>query len=62
MSIGVLVVDDSGFFRQQVKTIINADPRLRVVGEASNGREAVEKTLGGFNSSFSGGFDRLRYV
>ena len=45
MSIGVLVVDDSGFFRQQVKTIINADPRLRVVGEASNGREAVEKTL-----------------
>ena len=45
MSIGVLIVDDSGFFRQQVKTIINADPRLRVVGEATNGREAVEKTL-----------------
>ena len=45
MTIGVLIVDDSGFFRQQVKTIINADPRLRVVGEATNGREAVEKTL-----------------
>ncbi|WP_320822460.1 chemotaxis response regulator protein-glutamate methylesterase [Reinekea sp.] len=45
MAIGVLIVDDSAFFRQQIKTIINADSRLRVIGEATNGREAVDKTL-----------------
>lgn len=45
MSIGVLIVDDSAFFRQQIKGIINADPRLRVIGEASNGREAIDKAL-----------------
>ncbi|TXR53211.1 protein-glutamate methylesterase/protein-glutamine glutaminase [Reinekea thalattae] len=43
MSIKVLIVDDSSFFRQQIKTIINSDARLRVVGEAANGREAIEK-------------------
>ncbi|WP_196158166.1 chemotaxis response regulator protein-glutamate methylesterase [Reinekea sp. G2M2-21] len=45
MSIGVLVVDDSAFFRQQIRSIINAHPQLTVVGEASNGREAIDKTL-----------------
>lgn len=45
MSIGVLIVDDSSFFRQQIRTIINAHPKLNVVGEASNGREAIDKTL-----------------
>ena len=42
MSIRVLVVDDSGFFRRRVSEIINADGRMEVVGCASNGREAVE--------------------
>ncbi|SDK07511.1 two-component system, chemotaxis family, response regulator CheB [Ferrimonas sediminum] len=43
MSIKVLVVDDSSFFRRRVSEIINADPLLEVVGTASNGREAVEQ-------------------
>lgn len=43
MAIKVLVVDDSGFFRRRVSDIINADPRMKVVGEASNGREAIEQ-------------------
>ena len=42
MAIKVLVVDDSGFFRRRVSDIINADPRMKVIGEASNGREAIE--------------------
>ena len=44
MSIRVLVVDDSGFFRRRVTEIINADPRMEVVGVAANGQEAIEKT------------------
>ena len=42
MSIRVLVVDDSGFFRRRVTDIINADGRMEVVGVASNGLEAIE--------------------
>lgn len=43
MSIRVLVVDDSGFFRRRVTEIINADGRMEVIGVASNGQEAIEK-------------------
>ena len=42
MSIRVLVVDDSGFFRRRIRAMIDADPRLEVCGEAADGREAVE--------------------
>jgi two-component system chemotaxis response regulator CheB len=42
MPIRVLVVDDSGFFRRRVKEMLNSDPRLEVVGEATNGAEAIE--------------------
>ncbi|WP_430459768.1 protein-glutamate methylesterase/protein-glutamine glutaminase [Thalassolituus sp. LLYu03] len=42
MSIRVLVVDDSGFFRRRVTDIINADSRMEVVGVAQNGLEAIE--------------------
>lgn len=43
MPIRVLVVDDSQFFQRQLKDIINENPELKVVGIASNGREAIEK-------------------
>ena len=39
--IRVLVVDDSAFMRKVVQTIIAADPSMQVVGQASDGREAV---------------------
>lgn len=45
MPITVLVVDDSGFFRRRVCELLETDPRLKAIGTASNGREAVEKTL-----------------
>ncbi|MDP3518776.1 MAG: chemotaxis response regulator protein-glutamate methylesterase [Pseudohongiella sp.] len=44
MKIKVLVVDDSGFFRRRLTELINADPRLTVVGTAANGQEAIDQT------------------
>jgi len=43
MPLRVLVVDDSSFFQHRLKEIINEHPDLKVVGIASNGREAIEK-------------------
>lgn len=45
MTVKVLVVDDSSFFRRRVSEIINAEPSLEVVDVAKNGKEAVELTL-----------------
>ena len=38
----VLIVDDSGFFRRRIRELLESDPRLQVVGEAADGRQAVE--------------------
>lgn len=43
MPVRVLVVDDSNFFQHRLKDIISEHPDLKVIGIASNGREAVEK-------------------
>jgi len=43
MPLRVLVVDDSNFFQHRLKEIINEHSELKVVGFASNGREAIEK-------------------
>ncbi len=43
MPLRVLVVDDSNFFRQRLKEMIDQHPDLSVVGSAANGREAVEQ-------------------
>lgn len=43
MPVNVLVVDDSAFFRQRVTTILNSDPRVKVIGTAENGQVAIEK-------------------
>ena len=45
MPIKVLVVDDSHFFQHRLTEIINDHPDLKVVGVASNGREAVDLAL-----------------
>ncbi|MBC3764978.1 protein-glutamate methylesterase/protein-glutamine glutaminase [Neptunicella marina] len=39
----VLIVDDSTFFRRRLKEILARDPDLQVVGEAKNGKEAIEQ-------------------
>jgi two-component system response regulator NreC len=43
--IKVLVCDDHQLFREGVKTILNAQPTLEVVGEASDGKEAVDVAM-----------------
>ncbi len=43
MSVRVLVVDDSRFFRRRVAEILDADPMIEVVGNAGNGAEAIEE-------------------
>ncbi len=43
MPVRVLVVDDSGFFRRRVCDMLNADPRLQVIGTAADGGEAVSR-------------------
>ena len=45
MTVSVLVVDDSSFFRRRLGEMINASDKLEVVGTASNGQEAVELAL-----------------
>ncbi len=44
MTVKVLIVDDSGFFRRRIRTVLEQDPEIEVVGEASNGKEAIERT------------------
>lgn len=43
MSIRVLVVDDSGFFRRRLSEILNADPQIEVVEMAVDGKDAIAK-------------------
>ncbi len=42
MTIRVLIVDDSGFFRHRIEEMLSGDKRIEVVGTAVNGREAVD--------------------
>ena len=40
----VLIVDDSAVTREVLSTLLNSDPDIRVIGQASTGAEAVELT------------------
>jgi two-component system response regulator NreC len=42
MSIRILIVDDHQILRTGLRILLNADPKLEVVGEASNGQEAIQ--------------------
>lgn len=43
MTIRVLIVDDSGFFRRRLAEILGSDPQIEVVDSAVDGKEAIEK-------------------
>jgi two-component system chemotaxis response regulator CheY len=43
MATRVLIVDDTLFMRTMIREILTGSGRFEVVGEASNGREAVER-------------------
>ena len=40
----VLIVDDSAVTREVLTALLNSDPEIRVIGQASTGAEAVELT------------------
>jgi two-component system chemotaxis response regulator CheB len=42
MTVSVLVVDDSGFFRKRLTEILTSSGQIEVIGVAANGREGVE--------------------
>ncbi|MDX1615123.1 MAG: response regulator transcription factor [Candidatus Promineifilaceae bacterium] len=42
MTIGIVLVDDQALFREGLRTLLSVYDDLRIVGEAANGREAVE--------------------
>lgn len=43
MPIRVLLVDDQALFREGLHTLLSVHPDIEVVGEAENGRQALEK-------------------
>lgn len=43
MAIRVLIADDHGVVREGLRRFLRRDPELSVIGEASNGAEAVER-------------------
>lgn len=45
MTVSVLVVDDSSFFRRRLGDMIASCPGLSLIGTATNGQEAIDKTL-----------------
>ncbi|MAA62726.1 MAG: chemotaxis response regulator protein-glutamate methylesterase, partial [Idiomarina sp.] len=44
MTVKVLVVDDSAFFRRRVTEILEDNTNIKVIGSANNGEEAVEQS------------------
>lgn len=43
MSIKVLIVDDSAFMRNMLNRMVAKDKRFEIVGQAANGKEAIEQ-------------------
>ncbi len=43
MTVSVLVVDDSAFFRRRVTEILESNSQIKVIGSANDGRQAVEQ-------------------
>jgi DNA-binding NarL/FixJ family response regulator len=44
-TLGVLVVDDDDLFRRAIRTLLETDRRLNVIGEAADGQEALDATI-----------------
>ena len=46
-TIDILIVDDHTLFRTGIRKMLEAEPGMRVVGEAATGREALEQAQSG---------------
>jgi len=44
-SLRVLICDDHTLFREGIKAILSSDPAIEIVGEAADGKQAVESAL-----------------
>lgn len=68
--IRVLIADDHAVLRSGLKLLLNAQPDIKVIGEASNGDEAINKTaelkpdvlLLDITMPNTGGIDALRLI
>jgi len=45
MTIRILIVDDQSLFREALRTLLSAYPDFEVVGDASNGDDAIRMTF-----------------
>lgn len=45
MTVNVLVVDDSAFFRRRIKEILEKNSQIKVIAFADNGKDAVDKAV-----------------
>lgn len=45
MTIRVLIVDDQSLFREGLEILLGVHPDIQVVGEATNGQEAIDRAL-----------------
>ncbi len=45
MTIKILIVDDQSLFREALKTLLNSESEFEIVGDASNGEEALRMVL-----------------
>ncbi len=43
--IRVLLVDDHTLFREGIRRLVNEQPDMEIIGEAANGRQAVDRTV-----------------
>lgn len=45
MTVEILIVDDQALFREGLRTLLSVQPDFKVVGEASNGEEALRQAV-----------------
>jgi DNA-binding NarL/FixJ family response regulator len=45
MSVDILIVDDQSLFREGLRTLLSVQPDFKVVGEATNGEEAIRLSV-----------------
>jgi DNA-binding NarL/FixJ family response regulator len=68
--IRILIVDDHGHYRAQLRTLLESEPEWEICGEAADGKEAIEKhsaiqphvTVMDFNMPKLNGLDASRAI
>lgn len=45
MPIRILITDDHQLFREGIANLLSASPQIEIVGQAENGRQAIEKAM-----------------